>query len=171
MWDLDHKEGWALKKWCFQVVVLEKNLESPLDFKQVKAVHPLTLNIDWKDWCWSLSADTLATWCEELIHLKRPWWWERLRAGGEGGGQRMRWLDGITDSKDMSMSKSGRWWKTGKPGVLPSMGFQRVRHDWASEQIYYDVHRALTFQEISPQIKLILVFTFSENKYPSFSCI
>ena len=85
--------------------------------------------------------------------------------------QRMRWLDDITDSKDMSMSKSGRWWKAGKPGVLLSMGFQRFRHDWAPEQIYYDIHRALTFQEISPQIKLIFVFTFSENKYPSFSCI
>ena len=87
MWILDHKEGWALKKWCFQAVVLEKILESPLDFKQVKAVHPLTLNTHWKDWCWSLSANTLATWCEELIHLKRPWWWERLRAGGEGNGR------------------------------------------------------------------------------------
>ena len=42
------------------------------------------LNIHWRDWCWSWSSNTLATWCEELTHLKRPWCWERLKAGGEG---------------------------------------------------------------------------------------
>ena len=45
------------------------------------------LNIRWKDWCWSWSSDTLATWIEELTHWKRPWCWERLRAGGEGGNR------------------------------------------------------------------------------------
>ena len=71
------------------------------------------LNIHWKDWCWSWDSNTLATWCEELTHLKRPWCWERLKAGGEGkieggrrrGQQRMRRLDGITDSMDMSLNK------------------------------------------------------------------
>ena len=42
------------------------------------------LGIHWKDWCWSWNSNTLATWCGELTHLKRPWWWERLRAEGEG---------------------------------------------------------------------------------------
>ena len=42
------------------------------------------LGVHWKDWCWSWNSNTLATWCEELTHLKRPWCWERLRAGGEG---------------------------------------------------------------------------------------
>ena len=42
------------------------------------------LNIHWKDWCWSWNSNTLATWCEELTHWKRPWWWERLKAGAEG---------------------------------------------------------------------------------------
>ena len=49
------------------------------------------------------------------------------------GRQRMRWLDGITDSMDMSLSNSGSWWCTGTPGMLHSMGSQRVVHDWATE--------------------------------------
>ena len=60
------------------------------------------LNIHWKGWCWSWNSNTLATWCEELTHLKRLWCRERLRAGGEGDDRR-RWLDGITDSMDMGL--------------------------------------------------------------------
>ena len=62
------------------------------------------LGVHWKDWCWSWNSNTLATSCEELSHWKRPWCWERLRAGGEGD-DRMRWLDGISDSTDMSLGK------------------------------------------------------------------
>ena len=62
------------------------------------------LNIHWKGWWWNWSSNTLATWCEELAHWKRPWCWERLRAGGEGD-DRMSLLDGITNSMDISMSK------------------------------------------------------------------
>ena len=46
-----------------------------------------TLNIPWKDWCWSWSSNILATWCEELTHWKRAWCWERVKAGGEGGNR------------------------------------------------------------------------------------
>ena len=63
------------------------------------------MNIHWKDWCGNWSSNTLATWCEETTHLKRPWCWERLRAGKRKGWQRMRWLDGITASNDMDLSK------------------------------------------------------------------
>ena len=58
----------------------------------------------WKDWCWN--SKTLATWWEEVTHWKRPWCWERLKAGGEGDDRGWDgWLDGITDSMDMSLSK------------------------------------------------------------------
>ena len=62
------------------------------------------LNIHWKDWCWSWNSNTLATWCKELTHRERPWWWERLKAGGEGH-DRMRLLDDITNSMDISLHK------------------------------------------------------------------
>ena len=91
MWELDYKESWAQTNWCFWTVVLEKTLESPLDSKGFQPVHPkgnqpwvFIVHVHWKDWCWSWNSNILATWCEELIHLKRPWCWERLKAGGEG---------------------------------------------------------------------------------------
>ena len=87
VWELDYKESWAQKNWCFWTVVLEKTLESPLDCQELQPVHPKgnqSWRTDWKDWCWSWISNILATWCEELTHLKRHWCWERLRAGGEG---------------------------------------------------------------------------------------
>ena len=104
MWELDYKESWAPKNWCFWTVVLEKTLGSPLDCKEIQPVHRSVLSVHWKDWCWSWNSNTLATCCKELTHWKRPWCWERLRAGGEGDN-RMRWLDGIIDSMDMSLGK------------------------------------------------------------------
>ena len=87
MLELDHKESWALKNWWFWTVVLENTLESALDCKEILPVNPKG-NQSWifigKDWCWSWNSNTLATWCEELTHWKRPWWWERMKAGGGG---------------------------------------------------------------------------------------
>ena len=119
--------------WCFWIVMLEKTLESPLDCKQVQPVHPKVLNIHWKDRRWSWNFNTLATWCQEITHLKRPWCWERLRAGGEGDNRGWDdWMASLTQWTWVWVN-SGSWWWTGRPGMLQSMGSQRVRHDWTAE--------------------------------------
>ena len=76
------------------------------------------LNIHWKNWCWSWNSNPLATWCEELTHLKRPWCWETLRAVGEGDD---RGWDGWVESPTQwtwVWASSRRWWRRGKLGVL-----------------------------------------------------
>ena len=74
-----------------------------------------------------------ATWCEELTHLKRPWCWERLKAGWEGDGSGWDgWMASLTQWTWV-WANSGSWWWKGRPGVLQSMGSQRVGHDWVTE--------------------------------------
>ena len=80
-----------------------------------------------------LNSNTLATWCKELTHWKRPWCWERLRAGGERDGRGWDgWMASLTQWTWVWVN-SRTWWWTGKPGMLKSMGSQRVRHDWATK--------------------------------------
>ena len=106
MWELDHKESWALKNWWFWTGMLEKTQES-LGLKDIKSVNPKWnqfLNILWKNWCWSWSSNTLATWCK-LTYWERPWWVFLRKTEGRRrrGRQRIRWLDGFINS--MSLSK------------------------------------------------------------------
>ena len=84
---------------------------------------------------WSWNSNTLATWCEELTYLKRPWWWGRLKAGGEGDNR--GWDGWMTSPTQWTWIwvNSGSWWWTGRPGVLQSMGLQRVGHDLETELI------------------------------------
>ena len=82
------------------------------------------LGVHWKDWYWSWNSNTLATWCEELTHWKRPWCWERLKVGGEGDDRGWDgWMASPTQGTWVWVN-SGRWWWTGRPGVLQSMGSQ-----------------------------------------------
>ena len=91
------------------------------------------LGVHWKDWCWSRNSNILATWCKELTHLRRPWCWERLRAGGEGDDRVWDgWMASLTQWTWVWVDSSSWWW-TGRPGVLWFMGSQRVGHDWVTE--------------------------------------
>ena len=96
------------------------------------------MDIHWKDWCWSWNSNTLATWYEKLTTWKRPWLWERLKAGGEGDDRGWDgWMASLTQWTWIWAS-SGSWWWTGKTGVLQFMGSQRVRHDWVTELTWID---------------------------------
>ena len=136
MWELDHKEGWVSKNWCLWTMVLEKTFESTLDCKEIQLVHPK------RKQSWVFIGRTLveaetqcfSTWCEELTHWKRPWCWERLKAEGEGEDR--GWDNCMASPTQWTWvgANSRRWWRTGKPGMLQSMGFQRIKHDWVIAQ-------------------------------------
>ena len=107
MWELDHKDGWALKNWCFRTVVLEKTLESPVDRKEIQPVHPKEINPEY-----SLEGLMLKLRLPYFGHLMwRANALEKILMLGkiEGkrrrGWHRMRWLDSIINLMDMILSK------------------------------------------------------------------
>ena len=133
MWELDHKEGWEPKNWCFWTMVLqtvEKTLESPLDSKEIKPVHPKGN----KFWIFVGRTDAEAPiQCEELTHWKRPWCWESLKAGGEGDDRGWDgWMASLTWWTWVWVD-SRHWWWTGRPGMLRFMRSQRVGHNWETK--------------------------------------
>ena len=135
MWEWTMKKAEHRRIDAFELWYWENSWESlgpqrdPISASSRKPV----LNVHWKDWCWSLNSNALATWCEELTHWKIPWCWERLKAGGEGDD---RGWDGWMASPawlTWVWANSRSWWCRERPGVLQSMGSQRVGHDWATE--------------------------------------
>ena len=141
MWELDHREGW-----CFQIVVkFEILMLSNCGAGELLWVAWLTrrsnqlilqeINPEYslEGWMLKLKLQYLATWCEELTHWKRPWCWERLRAGREGNDR--GWDGWMTSSTRWTWVwvDAGSWWWTRRPGVLQFMGSQIVRHNLATE--------------------------------------
>ena len=135
MWQLDHKEGWTPKNWCFWTVVLENTLESPLDCEEIQPVNPK----GHQPWIFIERTDAEA----EAPILSPPhaksWLIEKDPDAGKDwrrrrGHQRMRWLDGIMMQWTWTWANSRRWWGTGNPDVLQPMGSQTVGHDLATEQ-------------------------------------
>ena len=135
MWELDYKESWVPRNWCFWTVVLEMTLESPLDCKEIQTVHskgnqswifiertdgeakdPILCPPDVKNWLIGKDPDAGKDWRQE----------EKGMTGWDG------WMASPTQWTWV-WAGSGRSWWTGRPGVLQSMGSQRVRHDWATE--------------------------------------
>ena len=140
-------KSWAIKKpecqgidafelWCWR-----RLLRVPWTVRRSNQsiLKEISLSVHWMNWCWSWNCNTLATWCEELTHLKRPWCSERLNVGGEGDNR--RW-----DGWMISSTQGTKVWVTPgvgdglayyRPGILLSMGSQRVGHDWVTELNWY----------------------------------
>ena len=161
MWELDYKESWALKNWWFWTVVMEKTLESPLDFKEIQPVHPKG-NQSWMFFGRSEDeAETPILWPPDMKNWligKDPDAGKDRRLE-EKGTQRMSLLDGITYSMDMSLNKllvmNREAW------CAPVHGLQRVGHDWVTKLnwtelktlelwCYKDSWESLGLQEIKP---------------------
>ena len=154
MWELDCKESWAPKNWCFWTMVLEKTLESPLDYKEIQPVHPKG------DQSWvfigrtDAESETLVLWVPHgrVDSLEKTlilgWIWGRRRKGWQRKGRRaLVWVN----SRSL-------WW-TGRPGMLQFMGSQTVGHDWVIElnwtehsQIFGYTKTFLAKQFANPQL-------------------
>ena len=148
MWELDHKENWVPKNWCFWTLVL-KTLESPVDCKEIQPVHPKG-NQSWiftgrteaealilwppdaKNWLIEKDVDAWKDWRQE----------EKVMTEDEMVGSR-HWLDGHEFEQAL-----GSWWWTGKPGVLQSMGSQSVGHGWVTE-LKWVIYRTCIFRTLS----------------------
>ena len=140
MWELDYKESWVPKNWCFWTVMLEKTLESPLDCKEIQPVHPKG------DQSWvfigrtDAEAETPILWPPDA----KSWVIWKAPDAGKGWGQEEKGLT-VWDGWMASPTQwtwlwvdSRSWWWTGRPGVLWFMGSQGVGHYWATE-LYWTV--------------------------------
>ena len=147
MWELDYKESWAPKNWCFWTVVLEKTLESPLDCKEVQPVRPKG------DQSWVFIGRTDA-------EAETPIFWPpHAKSGlfligkdpdagtdwGAGEGDDRGWDGWMASSTWWTCFwvNSRSWWWTGRPGVLWFMRSQRVGHDWVTELNWTECHLSI----------------------------
>ena len=138
MWELDYKENWALKNWCFWIVLLERTLESPLDYKDIQPIHPKG-NQSWI-FIGRTDTETPILWPPDV----KNW---LTRKDPDAGTDWRQEEKGMTEDEMVGWASpiqwtwvwvsSGSWWWTGKPGVLQFMGSQRVEHDWDWTELIY----------------------------------
>ena len=137
MWELDCEESWAPKNWCFWTVGLEKTLESPWNSREIKPVNPKG-NQPW------IVIGTIDADAEAPIHWPPDVKSQVIGKDPDAGKDWGQEEKGTTEDEMVGWhhqlnghefwASSGRWWRTGKPGVLQRMGSQRGGHDWATEQ-------------------------------------
>ena len=179
-WELDHKESWMPKNWCFWTVVFQKTLERPLYCKELQPVHskgdqswvffgrndaeaetPVLWPPHVKSWLIGKDPDAGRDWGQE----------EKGTAEDEMAGWH-HWLDGHV------WVNSGSWWWTGRPGVLQFMGSQRVRHDWVTElnwteHIYtlvYNINSFMYLESVTYNAHFVLPMLKHYFKEEVFSC-
>ena len=154
MWELDYKESWTPKNWCFWTVVLEKTLESPLDCKEIQPVHPK------EDQPWvfigrtDIEAETPMLWPPDV----KSWLIGKDPDAGKDWGQEEK---GMTEDEMVGWRHwlnghefgwtPGSWLWTVKPGILRFMGSQRIRYDWTTELNWTVAHQAPLFMGFSRQ--------------------
>ena len=166
MWQLDYKESWMPKNWCFWTVVLDKILESPLDCKEIQLVHPKG------DQSWvfigrtDIEAETPILWPPDA----KSWLiWKDPDAGTYWGREEKEmtegWMASLTQWTWVWVD-SRSWWWTGRPGVLWFMGSQRVRHDWATELNWTDNFTPCTTTIATPLIQTIITSCLYEIVLP-----
>ena len=138
-WTIKKAEHWridAFELWCSRIFWesfgLQGDPTSPPQRRSVLSVH-------WKDWYWSWNSNILATGCKELTPWKRPWCLKRLKTGGKGDSR--GWDDWMASQTQCTWVwvNSGSWWWAERPGVLQSMGSQRVRDDWETGLNWTDI--------------------------------
>ena len=165
MWELDYKESWAPKNWCFWTVVLEKTLESPLDCEEIQPVHPKGE----QSWVFigrtDVEAETLILWPPDV----KSWFIGKDPDAGKDWGQEEKrmtedemvgWhhrLDGHGFGWTPGVQGVLAWW-TGRPGMLRFMRLQRVWYNWAIELNWTE----LRWQEVGLNLGVVLYGQTSE---------
>ena len=122
MWELDHKESWAPKNLYFPIVVLEKTLESPVDYKEIKSVNPKEYSLERV--MLKLKLQYFGLLMQRADSLEKTLMLGKTEGKRRKGQQRMRWLDNITDSMTINSSKLWEMVETEELGVLRPLRFQ-----------------------------------------------